>query len=256
MSNGHPFVGIFIRFCLSWPWTFFICLVYVAGSVVSHFVHSHHPRYSSTFSDLCFVAPIAPIPSCFGGRFATFLRSYPITLVVPEMMNLTVKSSQAGPSSNPPRFLYPTLVFNLFWMAYTSLIYAADQFFLSCQPIPSPCSPQLHSAGLCYRSSKSSLHTFSPTIFFYVSRTPLPLLPFFPSRPFFVLASRFLRKKIVILLSSIYTLHKCPPHTSYPQYIELFLQLVQYVGSALPRTFRVQARIWNCCNPPCPRSRK
>jgi hypothetical protein len=40
----------------------------------------------------------------------------------PEMMNLTVKSSRAGSSSNPSRFLYPTLVSYLFRMAHTPLI--------------------------------------------------------------------------------------------------------------------------------------
>ena len=42
MSKGltFPFMGVFIWFCFSWPWTFFICLVYVAGFVVSDSVHS------------------------------------------------------------------------------------------------------------------------------------------------------------------------------------------------------------------------
>jgi len=118
----------------------------------------------------CFVVPIAPIPSCFDGRFATSQRSYPITLVVPEMMNLTVKSSRAGSNSNSSRFLYPTLVFNLSRMAHTPLIYATGQFFLSCQPTPSPSSPPV---GLCFRSSKSPLNTLP------LAQNPFPLLPFF-----------------------------------------------------------------------------
>jgi len=76
------------------------------------------------FCYLCFVVPIAPIPSCFDGRSAILLGFYYITLAVPEMMNLTVESSQAGPSSDPSRFLYLTLVFNLFHMTYIPLIHA------------------------------------------------------------------------------------------------------------------------------------
>ena len=75
-------------------------------------------------SDLCFVVPIAPIPCCFDGRFVILLGSYYITLIAPEMVGLTVKLSRAGPSSDPSRFLYPTLVFFL-PMTYIPLIHTS-----------------------------------------------------------------------------------------------------------------------------------
>jgi hypothetical protein len=62
------------------------------------------------FCYLCFVVPIAPIPSCFDGRFVILLGSYSVTLVVPDMMSLTVKSSERAQvpihpaSSTPPSF--------------------------------------------------------------------------------------------------------------------------------------------------------
>ena len=136
MVSSLPLWAFLFGFVCRGLGLFFICLVYVAGSVVSHLFPSYHLRYSSTFSDPCFVVPIAPIPSCFDGRFATFLRSYPITLVVPEMMNLTVKSSRAGSSLNPSRFLYPTLVFNLSCMAHsTHFRHWPVSFFMSAYPL-------------------------------------------------------------------------------------------------------------------------
>jgi len=133
--HGNFYSVLFV----SWPWTFFICLVYAAGFVVSDpFINRR--RCWSIFSDPCFVVPIAPIPSCFDGRSATFLGFYYITLVVPEMMNLTVKSSRAGPCYSTSRSLYSTLVFELFHTTYIPLIYASGYIFsfLSLQPIPSP----------------------------------------------------------------------------------------------------------------------
>jgi len=114
---------------------FFICLVYVAGSVVSGLVRSSHPQYSSIFSDPCFVVPIAQIPSCFDGRFATFPRSYPITLVVPEMMNLTVKSSRAGSQTHPASSTLPSFPTCSVWHTLTHSRRRPVFSFMSAYPL-------------------------------------------------------------------------------------------------------------------------
>jgi hypothetical protein len=119
----------------------------------------------------------------------------------------------------PLRSLYPTLVFHLSIRHPTHLRHWLHFSFPSRQPI-SP-FPLISSVlGLCYRSSKPSLHTISPVIFFYF--TPrMPLLHYlFLSCPF--INSFHVRPRLftfsptmTMVLSSIFT---PPNYTPCPQY--------------------------------------
>jgi hypothetical protein len=83
------------------------------------------------FCYLCFVVPIAPIPSCFDGRFVILLGSYYITLVVPDrqviMSGLKVQSvslllphprSRLVPYDIPSTHLRPVAIFLSILSAY------------------------------------------------------------------------------------------------------------------------------------------
>lgn len=127
---------------------FFICLVYVAGFVILVLSYLSHP-YPLLWRSLC-----------------NLFRFLCITLVVQEMMNLTVKSSLAGLRSNPLRSLYPPVSFpsvpygthstHLRRCGYISFSFMSTYF--------SPFSPIFSLFGLPHRSSKPPLYVF-PTIF-------------------------------------------------------------------------------------------
>lgn len=149
-SKSHlPIVGHFYSVLFVVTLDFFICLVYVAGFVILVLSYLSHP-YPLLWRSLC--------------NLSRFLC---ITLVVQEMMNLTVKSSLAGLRSNPLRLLYPPLSFpsvpygthstHLRHCGYISSSFMSTYFSTS--------PPIFSLSGLPHRSSKPPLYVF-PTIFF------------------------------------------------------------------------------------------
>jgi len=146
-------------------------------------------------------------------------------------MNLTVKSSRAGSSSNPSRFLYPTLVFNLSRMAHTPLIYATGQFFflvsLSPLRLPHPLACALDQA------SHHSIRSLWP-------RIPFLYRLFFPLHVHFLFSSHVSDEARDTFFFHLYVT-QCPLHTSCPQYIELSLRMVQCTMSSLPCSLRIRA---------------
>ena len=160
----------------------------------------------------------------------------------------------------PPSPTLPSFSTCSIWHTFHSFTPLASLYFHVSLP-PLRFFFQIHPVGLCYRSSKPSPYVLSSHIPLLYAQNAFPFLPFSLHVPF--LYSFHVASSIHFPApsdddrssSSIYTLHKCPVHTSYPQYIELFLYLtLRHARSELERegetvvTLLVHCRDGSCAD--------